>query len=89
MSKPFPEPPQDLALLESRVPGIGRFGIATDALGLPPDRGFETRLGLGSIDSISTWFGILVSILLRSAGPEARAGPSFLLRKRFGLDRFR
>ena len=48
----------------------------------------EARVGLGSIDSISTWFGISVSILLRSAGPQTHAGPSLLLRKGFGFDRF-
>ena len=46
------------------------------------------RVGLGSIDSTSTWFGILVSISLRSSGPKAHAGPRSLLRKRSGLDRF-
>ena len=40
------------------------------------------------IDSISTWYGIWVSILLRSSGPNTHAGPSFLLRKHFGFDRF-
>ena len=33
-------------------------------------------------------FGILVLILLRTSGPKTRAGPSVLLRKRFGFDRF-
>ena len=46
------------------------------------------RVGLDSIDWISTWLGILVSILLGSSGPQTHAGPSFLLRKRFGFDRF-
>ena len=46
------------------------------------------RVGLGSIDSISTWFGMLVSISLRCSGPKTHAGPSFLLRERFGFDRF-
>ena len=46
-------------------------------------------MGLGSIDSISTWFGIWASILLRYSGPKARAGPRLLLRKRFGLITFR
>ena len=36
---------------------------------------------------IST-FGMLVSMLLRSSGPETHAGQSFLLRKHFGFDRF-
>ena len=31
---------------------------------------------------------MLASILLRSLGPKTHAGPSFLLRKRFGFDRF-
>ena len=35
-------------------------------------RGF----GLGPIDSISTWLGISVSILLRASGPETHAGPA-------------
>ena len=34
------------------------------------------RTGFGSINSVSTWFGILVSILLRSSGPNAHAGPA-------------
>ena len=46
------------------------------------------RVGLGSIYSISTWFGVWVSMSLRSSGPKTHAGPSLLLRKRFGSDRF-
>lgn len=47
-----------------------------------------TRVGHGSINSILTWLGILVSTLLRSSGHRTRAGSSLLVRKRFGLDRF-
>ena len=46
----------------------------------------ENRVGLGSIDSISTWFGISVSTLLRSSGPKTHAGPSLLSHKRLGFD---
>ena len=46
------------------------------------------RVGLGLIDSIPTWFGILASRLLRSSGPKTHTGPSLLLRKSFGFDRF-
>ena len=46
------------------------------------------RVGFGSIDSIPTWFGNSVSILLRSSGPNTHAGPSLLFRKRFAFDRF-
>ena len=35
-----------------------------------------SRVGLGSIDSISAWFGIPVSISLRSLGPQTHAGPA-------------
>ena len=45
-----------------------------------------SRVGLGLIDSIPTWFGISVSLLLRSSGPKTHAGPSFLLCIRFGFD---
>ena len=48
----------------------------------------KCRVGLGSIDPISTWFGIWVSILLWYSGHQTHAGPSFLLRERTGFDRF-
>ena len=47
-----------------------------------------SRVGLDLIGSMSTWFGILVSMLLRSSGPKTHAGPSFLLRKGVGFHRF-
>ena len=47
-----------------------------------------SKVGLGSIGSISTWFSILVSTLLRSSGPKTHAGPSSLLSKWFDFDRF-
>ena len=47
----------------------------------------DGRVGLGSIDSISTCFRILASVLLRSSGSQTHVGPS-LLRKHFVFDRF-
>ena len=39
------------------------------------------RVGLGSIDSISTWLGSSVSALLRSSGPKAYAGHAACTRR--------
>ena len=63
-------------------------GLRMQGHGRQPGTGRNVcRVGLGSIDSISTWFGVLVSMSLRSSGPKTHAGLS-LSRKRFGFDQF-
>ena len=69
---------------------LERLGLASiDSISVSDSYWLLNDLLVGFTFWIPLWgTEILDSILLRSSGPKAHAGPSLPLRKRFGLDRF-